>query len=303
MTSLGHKAGPCSSGPGRRPALARTPPTARAAASSREDATHSSWAVALFQGLVRRRGSTRPRCPTTCWRWHCADFSPACARRTRRRRITRHPRGPASRRAGPRRGRAGARTQMIMMPHSWPSHRFIAAGHRPARLLAPHRLTEKTKPPSSGSRPPAGWVSSSTSRTSTQRTRGWHLPACGSSRHRAPDPTATSPCFSTSPATNGTLLVRQRKTASSHFATGMELQECPANSRKAQAVARAQAGPSRPDSALSCRVEVRPGTTGHRVAEHYLGPRRAGWLYDRFSRYCSRSQTAADRRRCRRKSS
>ena len=40
---------------------------------------------------------------------------------------------------------------MIMMPHSWPSHRFIAAGHRQARLLAPHRLTEKTKPPSSGS--------------------------------------------------------------------------------------------------------------------------------------------------------
>ena len=27
MTSLGHKAGPCSSGPGRRPAPARTPPT------------------------------------------------------------------------------------------------------------------------------------------------------------------------------------------------------------------------------------------------------------------------------------
>ena len=29
---------------------------------------------------------------------------------------------------------------MIMMPHSWPSHRFIAAGHRPGRLLAPHTI-------------------------------------------------------------------------------------------------------------------------------------------------------------------
>ncbi len=188
---------------------------------------------------------------------------------------------------------------MIMMPHSWPSHRFIAAGHRPGRLLAPHRLTEKTKPPSSGSRPPAGWVSSSTSRTSTQRTRGWHLPACGSSRHRAPDPTATSPCFSTSPAANGTLLVRQRKTASSHSQQEWNCRNALRTAVKLRPWrVRRRAPPAR--TAHSCRVEVRPGTTGHRVAEHYLGPRRAGWLYDRFSRYCSRSQTAADRRRCRR---
>ena len=51
---------------------------------------------------------------------------------------------------------------------------------------------------------------------------------------------------------------------------------------------------------LICRVEVRPGTTGHRVAEPNLGPRHAGWLYGRLSRYYRRSQTAADRRRCRR---
>src|SRR5271166_5397267 len=34
---------------------------------------------------------------------------------------------------------------MIMMPHSWPSHRFIAAGHRPRRLLAPHRVSVRMK--------------------------------------------------------------------------------------------------------------------------------------------------------------
>ena len=189
---------------------------------------------------------------------------------------------------------------MIMMPHSWPSHRFIAAGHRPGRLLAPHRLTEKTKPPSSGSRPPAGWVSSSTSRTSTQRTRGWHLPACGSSRHRAPDPTATSPCFSTSPATNGTLLVRQRKTASSHSQQEWNCRNALRTAVKLRPWrVRRRAPPARTAHYhAALRYVPGPPGTGWRSITWVRGV--PGWLYDRFSRYCSRSQTAADRRRCRR---
>ena len=47
------------------------------------------------------------------------------------------------------------------------------------------------------------------------RTHVWHLLACSSSRLRAPNPTAASSCFSTSPATNGTFPVPRRKTGSS----------------------------------------------------------------------------------------
>jgi hypothetical protein len=73
------------------------------------------------RGLARR--STAPR---------------AAARATRRLwRAMNGRAGPASRRAGRRRGKAGAGTRMIIMPYGWPWP--IAAAHRPSRLLAPRR--------------------------------------------------------------------------------------------------------------------------------------------------------------------
>jgi hypothetical protein len=71
--------------------------------------------------------------------WRDAAWRPRAAARAARRfwRALNGRAGPASRRAGRRRGRAGAGTPMIIMPYgwSWP----IAAVHRPSRLLAPHR--------------------------------------------------------------------------------------------------------------------------------------------------------------------
>ena len=98
--------------------------------------------------------------------WRGAARRPRAAARAARRpwRALTGRAGPASRRAGRRRGRAGAGTRMIIMPYawSWP----IAAAHRPSRLLAPHTSWSTANSTSGRSCPRTRGTITNTGRTS-----------------------------------------------------------------------------------------------------------------------------------------